>query len=205
MKQSANKILLTLAVLAGISWGIYECKYYVSYYSDLKDRPWAYSRDEHAKLLVGTWQGEFHDPNNVAKTIRLTIAEPMTDEERAKKASRRRHKRSGLGSRTDKSRFNGTANVTSKMGNEVYDLSGHVQTDDGHRLNAIHFQGIDETGPLRNNFNVLSALEGGKWQTDELTLTLSFTFTTNTGASYWNSADPRYDRKVTVHFSRIKS
>ncbi|MBD2704880.1 hypothetical protein IC229_29885 [Spirosoma sp. BT702] len=201
----STKLLLFFLGLAGISWAVYECKYYVSYYADLSERPWAYSRDENAKLLVGTWQGEFHDPDNVLKTIRLTIVKPMTDEERAQKASRRTRKRSGLGSRADKQHFDGTANVTSKFGNEVYDLSGHVETRDGHRLDVIHFQGSDETGPLRNNFNVALALEGGQWQNDDLTLTLAFTFTTNTGSGYSSSADPRYDKKITVHLTRIKS
>ena len=200
-----TKLLLFLLLLAGLSWGVYECKYAYSYYSDLKDRPWAYSRDENAKLLVGTWQGELRDPDGVAKTIQLDIAEPVTDEERAKKAGRRSRKRSGLGSRTDKRRFDGFATVSSHRGRETYELNGHVQTEDGHRLNVIHFQVDDELQSLRKNFALQSAIEGGQWQGDKLTLTFAFTYTTATGSHSSDSADPRYDKKVTVQFSRAKS
>ncbi len=199
------KLLLTALGLVALSWGVYECKYAYSYYADLKDRPWAYSDDENAKLLVGTWQGEFRDPDNITKIIRLDIAEPVTDEERAKKAGRRARKRSGLGSRTDKRRFDGFATVSSHRGREAYELNGHVRTEDGHRLDVIHFQVDDELQSLRKNFTVHSAIEGGQWQNDQLTLTLAFTYTTATGSHMSDSADPRYDKKVTVQLSRVKS
>ncbi|GAB4004015.1 hypothetical protein GCM10028808_00820 [Spirosoma migulaei] len=199
-----TKLILFFLALAGLSWGVYECKYYYSYYTDLKDRPWAYSRDENAKLLVGTWQGEFSDPNNVTKTIRLTILPPVSDEERAKKAARRTRKRSGLGSQTDKKRFDGIATVTSPRGQEAYELNGHVQTEAGNQLAVIHFQTGDEFQRLQNNFNLLSALEGGQWQGDSLTLTLALAYTTATGSSYSSSGDPRYEKTVPVHLSRIK-
>ncbi|QDK81030.1 hypothetical protein EXU85_21405 [Spirosoma sp. KCTC 42546] len=199
-----TKLILFFLALASLSWGVYECKYYYSYYTDLKDRPWAYSRDKNAKLLVGTWQGEFSDPNNVTKTIRLTILPPVSDEERAKKAARQKRKRSGLGPRTDKKRFDGIATVTSPRGQEEYELNGHVQTEAGNRLAVIHFQAGDEFQRLRNNFNLLSALEGGQWQGDDLTFTLAFAYTTATGSSYSSSSDPRYEKTVPVHLSRIK-
>jgi hypothetical protein len=105
---------LFLVVLAGISWSVYECKYYLSYQRDLTERPCAYSRDRDANLLVG----EFQDPDGVQKTIRLEILVPMTEKERVKKAGRRSRRRSGLGSRSDKQRFDGFATVTSKLGIE---------------------------------------------------------------------------------------
>lgn len=203
--NKGTKLILILLALAALSWGVYECKYAYSYHTDLNDRPWAYSRDDNAKLLVGTWQGEFRDPDGVAKTIRLDIAEPVTAEERAKKAGRRARKRSGLGSRTDKRRFDGFATVSSHRGREAYELNGHVQTEDGHRLDVIQFRVDDELQSLRKNFTVHSATEGGQWQGDRLTLTLAFTYTTATGSGYSSSADPRYDKKVTVQLSRAKS
>ncbi|GAB3221897.1 hypothetical protein [Spirosoma arcticum] len=198
-----TRLLLILLGLAGLSWGVYECKYAYSYYADLKNRPWAYSRDENAKLLVGTWQGEFRDPDGVAKTIRLEIAEPVTDEERAKKAGRRSRRRSGLDSRTDKRRFDGFATVTSKRGKEKYELYGAVGEDDWHQISSVHFIVPDEQQQLRKNFG-LGQLESGQWQDDKLTLTLAFTYTTATGSHMSDSVDPRYDKKVTVRFSRAK-
>ncbi|WP_080058357.1 hypothetical protein [Spirosoma aerolatum] len=197
------RLLLVVIALIALSWAVYECKYYYSYYTDLTARPWAYNRDENAPLLVGTWQGEFRDPDNVAKTIRLTIEPPVSEEERSRKAARRTRKRSSF-SRTDKKWFGGEANITSVRGKEEYSLSGHVRTDDGHQLGSVRFSTEDGIGPIRSNFNLQSASDGGTWQGDELTLTIGFTYITQTGASHWSSADPRYDKKVTIHFSRIK-
>lgn len=198
------KLLLFLGVLAALSWGVYECKYYYSYYTDLKDRPWAYSRDENAKLLVGKWQGSFQDPNHVQKTIELEIVEPITDEERSKKASKRLRRRSGLGTRSDKRGFDGFATVTSKLGKEAYEIYGSVQKEDWHQLNTIHFRIMDEKQLLRNNFG-LGDTNGGQWQADRLTLIFSFNYTSATGSGYWSSADSRFDRKATVTMSRQKN
>ena len=197
------KLLLFLGVLAALSWGVYECKYYYSYYTDLKDRPWAYSRDENAKLLVGKWKGTFQDPDGVQKTIELEILEPTTDEERAKKASRRSRRRSGLGSRSDKQGFDGFATVNGKLGKEEYEIYGSVQKEDWHQLNIVHFRVMDEKQQLRNNFGLGDA-NGGQWQADELTLTFAFVYNTATGSGYSSSADPRFDRKTTVTLKRQK-
>ena len=197
------KFLLFLGVLAALSWGVYECKYYYSYYTDLRDRPWAYSRGENAKLLVGKWQGTFQDPDGLQKTIELEIMEPTNDEERAKKASRRSRRRSGLGSRSDKRGFDGFATVTSKLGKEEYEIYGSVQKEDWHQLNTIHFRVMDENQQLRNNFGV-GAADSGQWQDDELTLTFAFVYTTATGSGYSNSADPRYEKKAKVTLTRQK-
>ncbi len=198
-----TRLLVVIVALIALSWAVYECKYYYSYYADLKDRPWAYSRDENTPLLVGTWQGEFRDPDNIAKTIRLTIEPPVSEEERSRNAARRTRKRSSF-SRTDKTGFGGTATVASVRGKEAYELSGHVRTEDGHQLGPIRFSTDDGRGPIRNSFRLQAASEGGTWQGDALTLTLGFAYTTKTGSSYWSSADPRFNKKVTVHLSRIK-
>ncbi|WP_138991784.1 hypothetical protein [Larkinella sp. C7] len=198
-------ILFFLFGLAVISGGIYACKYYFSYRNDLADRPWAYSEDKAAHLLVGEWQGDFRDPDGVRKTMRLEILVPMTEEERAKKASRRTRRRRGLGSRSDQQRFDGFATVTSQRGIEEYECYGAVRDKTGGRLNTVHFRALDEKQQLRKNFNVLSAVDGGQWQNDSLMLTLSFTYTTATGSGYSSSADPRFDKKVTVYFFRMKS
>jgi len=194
------KLLLFLGVLAALSWGMYECKYYYSYYTDLKDRPWAYSRDENAELLVGKWQGTFQDPDGVQKTIEIEIVEPTTDEERAKKASSRSRRRSGLGSRSDKRGFDGFATVNSRLGKEEYEIYGAVEKEDFHRLH-FNFRPKDEKKRILPNFTSSEA-KNGVWQNDELQLNLSFSYHKADGASFWNSADPRFDKKVTVTLMR---
>ena len=196
-----KKGLLLIGVLVLLSWGVYECKYYFSYYTDLKNRPWAYSRDKKAKLLVGKWQGTFQDPDRVAKTIELEIVEPITDEERKKQANRRSRRRGGLGSRKDNQWFDGSATVTSKLGKEEYEIYGTVQKEDWHQLNTVHFRVLDERQQLRKNFGISDAT-GVQWQYDHLTLTFSFTYITATGSGYSDSADPRFEKKITVVLKR---
>ncbi|RRB06694.1 hypothetical protein [Larkinella rosea] len=74
------KILLLLFMLAGISWGVYECRFYLSYQQDLAERPWAYSEDKTAKRLAGNWAGEFRDPDGVHKNLHLEILEPVSSQ-----------------------------------------------------------------------------------------------------------------------------
>jgi hypothetical protein len=200
--MKTTRILLILAVLVGLSWGVYECRYYLSYWNDLRQRPWAFSRDTTAPLLVGTWQGQFRDPDGIQKTITLTIHSPLTDDERAEKASRRVRRRSGLGSRGSRHYFDGEATVSSSKGTEHYDLHGNVATDDGHLLQTVHFGTPDGTPQLRRNFGLQSARDGGQWQADRLMLTLAFSYTTATGSAYSDSADPRYSRTASVQLNR---
>jgi hypothetical protein len=196
------RLLLFVVVLIALSWAVYECKYYYSYHTDLKERPWASSRTENACLLVYTWQGEFGAPDNVAKKTRLTIEPLVSDEERSSKAARRTRKRSSF-SRTDQKWFGGADTITSFLGKDAYSLSGRVRTEDGHQLGLVRFSTQDGIDPIRSNFSLHSASDGGTWQGDELTLAIGFNYITKTGASHWNSADPRYDKKVTVHLSHI--
>ncbi|OJV12583.1 MAG: hypothetical protein BGO21_02210 [Dyadobacter sp. 50-39] len=198
------RLFLFLLVVAAFSWGVYECKYYYSYYADLKDRPWAYSRDEKKPLLVGRWQGKFRDPDNVSKTVLLTIKLPVSDQERASKAARFRGKQQRFASHNEKKRFAGSATVTGASGTETYEFHGQVRTEDGHQLGTIQFYTAEGMSQVRTNFNLHSAVEGGRWNGDKLTLTVGFTYTTATGASHWNSSDPRFDKKVVIHLSRVK-
>lgn len=190
--------LLTFVGLTVLSMGLFFIKYYGSYYWDLYQRPWAYSSDKNTPLLVGKWQGNFKDPDNVAKQISLTIFEPTTDEERWEKAGRRSRNRQGKNLRA----FDGVATVISKIGKEEYEIWGSVMKEDYHQLHEIHFRVLDEKQQLTKNFNVQSAMTGGQWSENNLILTLGFTFTTATGSGYWSSADPRFDKKVRLTLIR---
>ncbi len=195
-----KKGLLLIGVLVLLSWGVYECKYYYSYYSDLKDRPWAYSEDKNAKLLVGQWQGSFKDPDGVEKSIVVEIFEPVSEEERERKASRRSRRNR---SRENKQAFEGKALANSKLGTENYELYGSVNKDDFHQL-RFNFRPQDEKKRVLPNFTLSEAKEG-IWQNDELLLTLTFSYHKADGASFWNSADPRYDKIVKTTLIRQKS
>lgn len=194
-----KKGLLLLLVLTLLSWGVYECKYYYSYYSDIKDRPRAYSEDENAKLLVGQWQGSFKDPDGVEKSIVVEIFKPVSEEERERKASRRNRRNR---SRENKQTFEGKALAKSKLGIENYELYGSVKKEDFHQL-RFNFRPQDEKKRVLPNFTLAEAKDG-TWQNDELHLTLTFSYHKADGSSFWNSADPRHDKTAKTTLIRQK-
>ena len=197
--KKAKGCLLFLVIGIGISWGIYKCQYAYSYWSDLRDRPWAYNDDENAPLLVDTWEGSFKDPDNISKTIRLEIYEPVSKEEREKKAGRKWKNRKGIRSK-DKRGFDGNATVISRLGQENYEIYGSVSKEDFHDF-SFHFRPEDEKKRILPNFTLLEG-SAGHWEGDVLTITLSFGYNTASGYSHYDSLDPRHDKKVQLTLKR---
>jgi hypothetical protein len=208
MASSKNKIIgclpyLVVAIL--LSWGMYECKYQYSYWRDYQVRPWAYNRDKNAKLLVGSWQGKFKDPDGIEKSIVLEVFVPLSDAERREKASRshRRRTRGGLGSTSEKRMFEGKAQVKSRLGIENYLLSGSVRKEDFHQL-KMDFRAEDEKTRLQPNF-CINLIESGNWSEDKMSLQLGFAYFKADGSSFWSSADPRHSYITSCPLSRIQN
>lgn len=201
-QKNRGRCLLFFLGMVLLSWGVYECQYQYSYWRDYQTRPWAYSKDKNAKLLVGEWEGSYTDPDGIAKSISLEIFEPLSDKDRRKSAGRHKNKRTrgGLGSRKDRRLFEGVATVTSKLGQEDYVLHGSVSEDDFHQLN-VQFGAANEATRLQPNF-ALNLSESGQWQGDELTLRMGFAYFKADGSSFSDSADPRYDHISTLALKR---
>lgn len=180
-----------------LSWGVYECKYYGSYWLDTYQRPWAYSTDPAAKLLVGEWLGTFKDPDGIQKKLSLQIVEPLSEAEREQNASRMSRRRR---SRDNKQGFDGSASASSRLGTELYEIYGAVDRNDYHQLH-FSFRPVDEKKRVLPNFTLLKATEGS-WQDDALTLTLHFAYHRADGTSHWSSADPRYSQQVRIVMAR---
>ncbi len=211
--QKSKTLFFFLVVLAVISWGLFECKYSFSYWMDVYQRPWAYSRDENAKLLVGNWEGSFADPKGIKKDITLEIFTPLTDEERQKKAGSRSQKRNGLGSSENKRAFDGQVIVTSQLGIERYEIYGSVEKDDFHQFH-FNFRPEDEKKRVLPNFTLLEARKGS-WQNDDMNLTLSFAHHNADGSSSYSSVgivkngkiewqENQDDKKVSLSLTRQK-
>ncbi|MFN8358019.1 MAG: hypothetical protein U0Y10_26390 [Spirosomataceae bacterium] len=211
--SKGTKLLLFVVGLVLLSWGVYECKYYGSYWLDTYQRPWAYSTDPNTKLLVGEWQGIFKDPNGIQKKLILQIVEPLSEAEREQKASRRVRKRKGLGAHEDKRAFDGFAHVTSKLGTEDYEIYGSVEQDDYHHFH-FNFRPADEAKRILPNFTLLEA-QAGSWQDDQLTIRLSFSHHQADGSSSYSSQgvvkngkiewqSSKDDQKVAATLVRIK-
>ena len=200
MSTSRKRKGFVLILIAGIavSWGVYECKYYYSQWSDYRNSPWAYSKDENLKLLVGKWVGSFKDPDKVDKTIHLEIFVPLTEEERKNKAGKR-WKRASYSSR-NKGNFDGVATVNSKLGTEEYKIYGAVDKEDFHKLH-FSFRPEDEKKRVLPNF-ALREVADGKWQGDQLTITMNFSYQKADGSSYSSSDDPRFVATATTTLLR---
>jgi len=197
-KNNGLRLLLIALLLVLISWGVYQCQYQYSYWMDYQRRPWAYSRDKNAKLLVGKWQGQYTDPDGIAKTIELQIFEPTTEEERRKDAGMEHHRRSMFSSEIRS--FDGMATVRSKMGTEHYLLDGTVDKADYHQI-KLDFRAEDEKKRLQPNF-CLDLTKSGQWQTDDMMLKTRFAYFQKDGSSFYDSADPRYDYIATINLKR---
>ncbi|GAB2534532.1 hypothetical protein [Spirosoma aerophilum] len=161
---------------------------------DRYQRPWAYSETE--PLLVGRWQGEFKDPEGITKKLVVDIVPPTTDEERLGKVFSKRRR-----SFSSKRAFDGTAAISSKRGNEFYEVWGSVGADDYHTF-SLNYRTTNQTQIRRENFYLTDSKQNS-WKNDTMTLELSFSFRRADGSSFWNSADPKYSKKVKVSLHRI--
>ena len=206
-------LLLGLVLVAAtvISVVVWKLRYHLSYQSDLRDRPWAYS-DSGAKLLVGTWHGKFTDPDGVEKELNFEVFLPLTDEQREEKLKRRVRHRKGVRPQGSKQSFEGLARVNGPRGNEEYHVSGSVGKTDFHQLEAVRFSPEDEARRILPNYAVREA-RPGKWRDDELTLTVYFSKLNADGSSTSTSEgevidgevvwkDSPEDRPVTVTLRR---
>ncbi len=143
----AKGCLPVLAGLAILTILFTAVRFYGGKWLDQYERPWAYSTTE--PLLVGQWEGRFKDPDGVAKTLRLTIDLPETDEERLERASRKKR----LRNRRNKGGFDGSATVTSRLGREDYEVYGAVDRQNDHVF-SLNFDAVDGRFAITPNFYI---------------------------------------------------
>ncbi len=201
MTRRKTSWVLIILLLVAVSWGVYEIRYYSGLWWDYRTRPWAYSSDDNAKLLVGKWQGAFSDPDKVSKRLHLEIFEPTTEAERRKSAGKRNRRGGGIRHR-DKTGFDGIATIESRLGKEEYEVYGSVNRDDYHQL-KLNFRPADEQKRILPNFTASQGLDGS-WQGDELRISLTFSYQRADGSSFSSSADPRYSKIAKVTLARMR-
>jgi hypothetical protein len=208
MKSRVRGLLVLLVIFAALV-GLYFFKYHLGAASELWSRPCADSRDPHAKLLVGKWQGHFADPAGVDKNMVLEILPPVSEEERQERAARKTRKKR---SRENKQAFDGSAIVTSSLGQERYDIYGSVDKTDIHQL-SFHFTPQDETKRVLPNDTLHEPMRG-RWQGDSLSIVLTFNRQDEQGFSSSHSEgvvvngqlvwqDSAEDKEVEVALSRL--
>ncbi len=194
MAYSTKLKLVIIGVLAFGLLGRVGC-YYVNKKYDTVRRPWAYSDDPNKPLLVGKWQGSVTDPDGVLHKVEMEIVEPMSDEERQKRFSRRRIKRD----RSSSTFFDGTATLESNNHRASCEIWGGLDDPEGHQIH-FQFRPVDDVHPPGFNLN----LAEGTWKEDTLDLQVNFAFFRPDGSSFSDSADPRFEQKGKLVMSRIK-
>ncbi len=194
MNSGKKWLLIALALLTALSWGWYEFRYRLSYARDLEDRPWAYSKDPSAPLLVGKWQGFYKDPAGQDKQISLEIFLPVTEEERAAKAGRRVRNRKGLGSREDKHAFEGVATVASTKGAEFYEIRGSAGTP-GPQDVRFSFSVPEDRKPPSSTYSPWRA-DPGRWEGKKLIISLHFNHRLEDGSIRTTSEGVVEDGKI---------
>lgn len=194
MKSKGCFLFLAILIVASLAFtGV---SFFGGKFLDRYQRPWAYSTTE--PLLVGTWKGQFKDPDGISKTIVIQIDLPETDDERWAKAGRRKRR-----SRTNKRSFDGTATVTSRKGQEDYEVYGAIDRDNDHQF-SLNFGTPDGKYPITPNFYVNDTAPGNSWSGDQLKTTLRFAWHRPDGSTFSSSADPRFDRVASITLERIK-
>lgn len=192
MAYSTQLKLLIAAVLAFALLGRVGF-YFFNKHSDLDRRPWAYTDDPRKPLLVGKWRGAVTDPDGVIHQVELEIEEPLSDAERQKRFSQRRIRRD----RSSPTFFDGTATLETRGRKEPCEIWGGLDKPDGNQVH-LQFRPLDDKHPPGFNIN----LAKGRWQENTLELDVSFAFFKNDGASFSDSADPRFDQQGKLLLSR---
>lgn len=175
-------------------------KYYGSYWYDIYQSPWAYSRNPQESLLVGKWQGTFTDPNGIKKQLKIAIFEPITNTERWENAFTFSKKRRFTTHNYEA--FDGTATVTSKLGTEYYEVVGSVEEENINKL-FFDFSTAENQKKVLANFTIAETVKSS-WHKHTLSLTLTFAYIKSNGNSYWSSGEPKYNRKIPCSLSRIE-
>jgi hypothetical protein len=199
--KSPKKILLVAFVgIIAVGGIIGLTKYYVGYWYDLRNSPWAYSDNPSEKLLVGNWAGNFTDPDGVSKQLNINIIEPLSDKERWDKAFTFKKGKSRVRSNPKKS-LRGFATVKSKLGTEEYEISGHVEEDNFHQF-LIRFSPVDEKKRVLPNFTLFESPKS-TWQDDKMSLSLHFSYHKADGSSHWDSGIAKYSAVVKCESNRV--
>lgn len=170
-RRGRLSVVTTLIALVVFLYGVHLLRSCGVYHTEVTSRPWAYSSDPEAKLLVGRWQGTFTDPVGVKKSLKLEIFVPLTTEELERKATRR-SRNTRVTSSSDKRTFDGTATVTSHLGEEIYDVQGTVESPHSRKFTLVFASANDGQRPLPNQ--AARSVTAGEWNGDEMTIALTF-------------------------------
>jgi hypothetical protein len=165
--------------------------YYINKKYDTVRRPWAYATDK--PLLVGKWKGQCMDPDKDVYDIDLEIFKPMSEDKRWARVMQKRIKRD----RSSTTFFNGIAIATHRGVLDTFEIWGGLDKADGDEMH-FQFRPLDDHHPEGFNLN----LAKGKWQKDNMNLSVSFAYFTKEGYSHYESDNPKHEQLGLLKLSR---
>jgi hypothetical protein len=171
--------------------------YYVSYKTDIREYPWAYSSDEKKPLLVGKWSGKFIEPDSIEKKIGLVIFEPYTKIERIFSSIGLSNKRRLY---IEPNKFDGFLSIENKFRQEEkYKVRGFLNTKNIQLFDFHLLANVKETLPYHYSF----LFSEGFWKKNEMSFVLTIVFRKSTTPNNLKNEEPILSKKVRVSLSRV--
>lgn len=192
-------LLLTTLVLAIMLAIIGTLGYYISYRTDCRMCPWAYSLDEKKPLLVGKWAGTFIEPDSVEKQISLEIYEPYTTKERLFNSI-------GLPfsqKLRNYNKFDGLLIIESKRKKESFKIRGRVNTKNTQLFDFHFLANENKNGAVPYYYSFI--INDGFWKANDMSFILNVIFNNNSYTRKLKILDYQLNKKVKVALSRIKA
>lgn len=195
MKLGVFLITLVITLIFGIV-GIFG--YYVSYKTDSRESPWAYSFDENTPLLVGKWSGKFIEPDSIEKKVNLEIYEPYTKLERIFYSIiglpyKRRLK-------IEPDTFEGLLTIENKYHKaEQYKIRGAVNKKIFQLFDFHLLANEKETLPYYYSF----LFTDGFWKNNEMKFIITIRFRKSTTPNNLKNHEPFLSKKVRVSLNRV--
>lgn len=169
--------------------------YYVSYKTDSREYPWAYSFDKNKPLLVGKWAGKFIEPDSVEKKISLEIYEPHTKLERIFYSIGFPYKKRLY---IAKNKFEGFLIIQKKYTKEEYKVRGSINRKNIKFFDFHLLANEKDTPPYHYSF----LFTNGVWQENQMSFVLTIVFRKNSLPNNLKNHEPILSKKVKVLLKR---
>ncbi|WP_435355028.1 hypothetical protein [Emticicia sp. SJ17W-69] len=194
-------IFLTTLILASICAIVGAFGYYVTYRTDSRLCPWAFSLDENKPLLVGKWVGQFTEPDSLEKKISIEIYEPYSKTERIFTSigfpySQRMKLR-------DMHKFDGLMTVESKFGKKEFKLEGHVNAKN---MQFFEFHLLtNDNRSINVPYSISFIITNGFWKSNVMSFILNVIYYNSSSSKKFRNLDYQLSKKVKVTLNRFKS
>lgn len=202
MKLGLFLTTLLFALMFGLVFAIVGAfGYYVTYRTDSRLCPWAFSLDENKPLLVGKWVGQLTEPDSIEKKISVEIYEPYSKTERIFMSiglpfSQR------MGSKNIY-KFDGLMKVESKFGKKEFKLEGYVNAKN---MQFFEFHLLtNDNRSVSVPYSISFIITNGFWKSNFMSFVLNVIYYNSSSSKKFRNLDYQLSKKVKVTLNRFKS